>query len=472
MDFTPLGFVYILLIGVILIFRRDLFFSMFLLYLVSSVFLRMGYVFSFGNTFVDFEGITLFILVVYSLVCYAAPRKSVSRWWILLVCSYIIPIVLLTIIPSDILVAGFGNMWDLVLAGSASLSHPKITNFVLGTSLKYILTTFIVLYIYRHWKSNDYKQLVSRFVLIAKLFLILGVIELLAKNIFHYNAEWGEMLLWMFGERESTIYEGRMRGNTYELNLFTLEASHYAYILFVICIAFMANNIMTKKKRIVDMFVIVAVLLMLMSTSFSVAYILPSLILFYLLYRWYVAVPSSATFEKVVVIGCIIIISLSASSILAAQSDGFVERRFINFVENFSGFTDTEVSFGAQLGDGSTQVRMIATIQALMAFSHRPIFGYSLMTVHSHSALPTYLAGVGIFGLICWIVFYFYKTPLYKYLHPIKSVYILAIIILLITNLLGGDRHIFSGAILILIVICFNYIYSGKQHVDVRIKKQ
>ncbi|MCH5308509.1 MAG: hypothetical protein J1E58_01520 [Prevotella sp.] len=463
MIITPVGAILLLSIGGIFLYKKNIFANLFMLCLITEVFVRMGYVAAIGNTTITYEGVVQYILIAYCLLNLPRWSKAIRKWWVLLAVSYIIPMVLLILFPSNALVSTFDVTWDEILFEGASLVYPTVTGFVVKNSLKFIAYSFVIIYIYQKWKLSDYQQMMAKFLDISKVFLCLGYVEFVAKNMFGLNETWGNLLILLFGEKESTAYEGRLRGNTFELNLFTQEASHYAYVLMFVALLSLAYNVFINKERKIGGIVIGSLLLMVLTTSFSSVYLSVTFIIYYLLYRWYILKPKSEKIEKIVLGSIICLGSVSITAILSIYSDGFVVGRLLNLIDNFEDFFTVNVTYGSQYGDGSSQVRLISMIQTIMVFFQRPIFGYSLYSIYAHSPTAMYLAGVGVFGMLCWIKFFFYVSPLYKQFSLVKKPYALAIALLLFMNLLGGDRHTFSGVMLAMNGVAYIFLYADKK---------
>ena len=198
--------------------------------------------------------------------------------------------------------------------------------------------------------------------------------------------------------------------------------------------------------------------LMVLSTSFSTIYLLAEFWGIFLIHRWFIRKPIHKKTEITFFCVCIFLLIISFVAILVTIADSEIGIRIQAIYENLDIILSSDWVEGSAIGDMSSQARLVSIIQTLIAFSKRPFFGYSLMSMSAHSVFAVYLASVGIYGLLCWYKFYFSICPIRKFTMPCKRVLLLCILLHLLSNLMGGDIRMFYGAMLLLIVICFCFI--------------
>lgn len=251
MSVSPAGVMFLLSIILLFFVRKNQFCNLFLFCLICETFFRKGYVFAIGESYIKFDLISEYVLILYCILHFrqVTISKNILKRWEMLMCAYIIPMLLLVLMPSSEYVATHEVLWDDVLYEGAQLVHPSITPHVIMMTLKWSLFSLVFLYVYSSWVEGNYRWLIGTFSKISNRFIAIGVLEFVVKNIFRLNEEWGEVLLFFWGESEATVYEARLRGGAYELTLFTQEASHYALVLTFICIIKMANNIAKGRKK-------------------------------------------------------------------------------------------------------------------------------------------------------------------------------------------------------------------------------
>ena len=465
MEITPIGFLFLIIIVSILYNRKKLFENLFLLCLVTQLFVDIGFVAKIGETYIKYTGLIEFVLIIYCVLKIKKIDKRNNRKWRFLIFSYFVSILLLIVYPSSVFVTPPGTHWDYFYSGEIGLVHPRFNMGVVTMTIKFVLYSMIVLYAYSVCALKDYVRILSKMSKIINVFIILGIVEFFFKNFGGGNELWGNMLKIMFGIRDESMvaYYGRMRGGLYELNLFTTEASHYAYILFLVILLKFANNISINKKKKLDFPIIVSVVIALLSTSFSALLFLAGFAALYLVYRWGIIKPKSRKIEQIVFIGLIIVFSSSAliSITKQAETEGAILFRLTNLFNNWDDYMaiDQQIDFHGE--DPSSQVRLFSVLQSLNAFASRPLFGHSLSIISCHGAATMFLADVGIVGLILWIRFYFYGCPLVYDLLINKRAYIMGILIYILLNLTNSiNLRPFYELTSIAYVICCCFIFS------------
>lgn len=454
MGFSPAGILYISFIFYLIVSKRHFFAHLVFLCVVTEMFLQMGVIVKIGNYTMEMKNLSEDILILYCIAHINKIPPRLKKGWILLIISYIIPMLLLIFFPSNALVANMSVSWDKILLDGASPVHPIINGEVIKAVFKVILFSFVTLYLFIHWGETEFSWLIKRLSKISTIFMLLGLLEFLIRNILGLNEVWGSFLLFFFGDTESTVYEGHLRGDVYGLNLFTREPAAYSMTLFLVLVIKMAVNRLNGEKRIIDWTIGLGVFLMILSTSMSAYIYVVIFFVLYLLYRWIIKCPKYMKYEKILLF---IVLSLVSSSAIyyLGLSDDYVAQRISNIINNLDSFLAVDWDYSS-VGDKSSQVRLLSIVQTFVVFLERPIFGYSLFSIVCHGATPQYLAGVGLFGMVCWIRFYYYLIPLRLLMSPQKNAYILCIILYVITVLFGGwlIRPYYDLMLIIYVISC------------------
>ncbi|MBP5724833.1 MAG: hypothetical protein J6X18_14825, partial [Bacteroidales bacterium] len=161
------------------------------------------------------------------------------------------------------------------------------------------------------------------------------------------NNTWGDLSLAFWGQTDSTIHAGRLRGVFYESCLFTKEASHYAYSLFIVSLIRFADNIVNNKQKIIDHWIVTCFALMFLSTSFASVNMLLSFVVIYLSYRWGVLRPNNMKLE-ISIVGTIVtmIVVLGAGvTIMGGMEGNTIGDRLSNFYTNIGDFMTFEMAY-------------------------------------------------------------------------------------------------------------------------------
>ena len=461
MSITPIGILYIIILLFLLLCKNN-FEKIFLFCLTTNLFIEAGYAIKIGTEkYYFFFTITDYFLAGYCLCMILRKHINISKKWLCLALSYIIPVIMLIVFPSNALITPYGVYLDEVLYGSEELVHPSFGIQTVKTSFIFLLYLTIPIYLYSQYGLNDYKKLLRKLSGIIKIFLALGLLEYFIKNVLDLNDMWGNMITFLFGTFDVSFTEGRLRGDSYELILFTRESSHYAYTIFLSSIVLFANNLINKRKNGFSFSLLICFLLLILSTSFSSLLFFIGFISLFLVYRWFIERPTSYRKEIFSTAILIMLLFITLPVILSNMGDGFIGDRLSNLVINWRDFMAFDLTRVVTLGDNSSQARIFSVMHALEAFSSRPLFGLTLGMVTCHGATASFLASVGIIGLYFWIKAYFYSCPLKQLLCPKPNLYLLSIMIYLLVNMLNslGIRP-FYNTTLLLVVFCFCFIFS------------
>ncbi|MBR4326757.1 MAG: hypothetical protein IKP73_14655 [Bacteroidales bacterium] len=430
---------------------------------ILQIYVEKGFLYKIGTAEQSLLTPSLLILTTYSTLNLKKIPIPLQKKWLYLVGCYCVSFILLLLFPSDAWVATGGDItWDAIMFKNVAPAHPTVNKMA---TLLFIMPTLVYLYIYINWKYIDYKKLLSKLSLISNYFIILGVIEFFTKNVLMLNDIWGDVSLAFWGDTSSTIHAGRLRGLFYESCLFTREASHYVYSLLCVAIIKLADNIMNNRNKIIDFWIVICLILMLLSTSFASLNMITAFFCIYFAYRWGVRHLTEKKAE-ILMTGTFVVMLLlvtSVSSILNIGEGSFIGDRLQNAFDNFGNYMTFDIANGNNIdtyGDGSTYIRTLSVFQTLKVFFDRPFFGYSLGTMFCHGSTPTFLAHVGVLGLICWLNFYLLKCPLKKSLMVCPIPYYIGVIVLLACNFFNSvatsiSFYYFMMPLLFSITYCF-----------------
>lgn len=462
MSITPIGIVYIFIL--ILLIKKNKFIPLILFCLSAELFIEIGYVISFDAFSMNYRTISEIFLGVYSIKIISHNKKRIKELFLPFTISLFIPIVLLWIFPSEQLASTINVTWDMVLTGYR-LEHPVVNSFVLQQTLQFLIELIICSAIYKTFQLKDYENLINSFSNIINLFLVIGIVEFLAKNLFGCNESWGNMIEMFFGKSTSTIYDARLRGVNYELTLFTKEASHYAYCLTIMLLVKIAHNINARKKYLFDKWMLLNIVLLLFSMSFSSILFGSFLLIVLILYRWYIIKPKSVKVEKIIIFIGVLFLLGSLSSIVSGLSDtGFFSRRILSAIQEVNIVTTDQWETSTESLEWSNRVRMLSVFKTVMLFFYRPIFGYGLGAVCSHGATSMLLSGIGIIGTYLWSKIYFFSNT-YKRVFGINNrIYLLSFIMFMSINMLNslGLRPFYELSAIV-VAICLNFIFKRQK---------
>lgn len=466
MEISIAGVLFILLTFYLLL-SRDRFEHLLYLCVFTELFVEIGYIAKVGDWVFQ---ISRFVEDVFGLYCLANLKQipfALKKSWLVLNICYILPLFFLLIFPSNTLVATSQVSWDAILFEKQSPVHPQISVGVISMTLRFMLYSCSILYIYNRLKYRDYKLLISRLSKICTFFIYFCLLEFVFKNFLGGNEMWGHIIEVLFGKTYDTVLAGRFRGNFYEICLFTKEVSHVAYLLVIMMVIVITNSKLHKKK-LISKPIIISFFLLLVSTSFSVILFLSGFLFMLLIYRLVVIRPAMIKFEISFSILMIIVIPFLTAFFLNTESNSYVGHRLLNMIENIDSILLLDWSYGNVMGDVSIQARIISVIQTLIAFLSRPLFGLSLNSATCHGATAMLLVGIGVIGFYAWIKFYFYGCPMIKKLVIYKGAYHLGVFVYVFVNLFNSIsiRPYYEITPLIL-SICLLFLFTkGKKNLN------
>ena len=467
MSISPIGIVFFIVTVIILMGQRPLV-NMLVFSTITDIFFEAGYFMKTGDAnYIYFFDYTQKFFLMYCLFYYISNNRFQIPWsYICLNICFIIPIVLLFFFPSDALVAdGVNGIWDDIINGDIQAENPSITANVSRYTLRFIFAAYIALTIYMNFEKDDYKEYLFKLFDAINVFLIIGIIEFVSKAFLGLGEVWGASMESLLGYTDSTyIYENRERGSGFELALFTRESSHYVFSLLLCLIINLAVNIGKGKKNGIDVFTIICVLLILLSTSFSSILYLLSFIILYLLYRWMILCPPTMKKEMIFTITAGVLGSSLIMTILVSNSDGFITERLLNLFRNYDDLLNVDTEWDIVLDDFSSFARIYSVFMTIVAFLSRPVFGLSLGAAYCHGATAMLLSGIGIVGVFFFIRFFFFDVPYLKLFKVKRTSYIIAIVVYFLLNLLNSKELApFCYSSIIAIAICFCVIFSHTQ---------
>jgi len=475
--------------------------------------LEIGYAFQIGG-YINYRTLMELLLFMYVLFKVKDIPPSLLKQSYVLYAFLIIPVLLLLIFPSNQLVAVVDTSWDEILVGGAKRKNPEVNGFVFQMLIQFFIYILIYLYIISNYRKKDYLRLLGKANLLVNIMLILGLLEFIAVSVLHQGPLWGELKVKFFGFSESTITEGRVRGNLNELCLFTKEASHYATLLFLTFFIKMAYNKSrnryvskflksifigkanntsyepdfvrmmqrnyfillwtyitqigcdnSKTRSVFDFYLCLNIFLLAVSMSFTALLCIFGLLGVLLMYRWLILKPSSIKLEKVIVFSVVCISLLVFSTIInTLNEEGFLSRRVLSLIEEMDVITSDRWMSESTALEWSNRVRLLSVFQTMMAFFHRPLFGYGVGAVTAHGATPMFLAGAGLVGVYLWSQFNFFQNRMLRIFHSEKTGIILSVLFFLTVFMFGGFLRNFYEVSVILVALSFCVIFSKHKY--------
>lgn len=283
--------------------------------------------------------------------------------------------------------------WDDVMRG-ASLQQIHYNSYVLKQAIQLFIFIISMIGIYTTFEKEDYKQLIFKIGKGIKFMLVLGILELIVKDVFHSNL-YNDMCMWILGNTTQAYTDITLRGLGYMLQGLTKESSHYAYSLMLSIIALTAIHTITKKEK---KWICISILIMLMSMSFSTYWFLIGIFAIWIL-KWIQNTPKRETkFIKcsilviiICVIGTTLLINLN-SIYNNLEAKGFLERRIKSLIEEVDLVLSGNWLTAGDSLEWSNRVRIGSSYETLKLVLYRPIFGVGISAATSHGSTTMLLS--------------------------------------------------------------------------------
>ncbi len=438
-------------------------FNMTILTASIELYLELGYFLKINDILIGYRTIVEIFLYIISIICLIKYHKTkINKNAFFLFTIVIIGIINLVLIPVNIRTANGNVSWDDFILGE-TFEYVNFNFFVIQEAVQMIIFIINVLAIYNSFQKEDYKKIIVKFSKITKIILIIGLIELIIKYIFHLNV-YNEFCNIIFGQAYATVLTIAGRGSGYILQGLTTEASHYSYVLMIsIIILFAVNTITNKEKK----WIILAILLMCASMSFSSVLFISGLILIYILYWLYNSKIPKMKLIKIfllfiIVLFTIILLIYNFNNIFNNLSESnFLERRIKSLIQEIQLIINGQWRYSKQSLEWSNRVRLVSSYETLKLIKYRPLFGLGIASVASHGSTTMLLAGIGLVGTYFWIKYVFYSLKA-NLSNVNRKYYKLAIAIWLLINMLNSmGLRVFYELSSIILMEAFTIIFSN-----------
>lgn len=367
-------------------------------------------------------------------------KKRYFNIYIMLLLCILIGILNLIFFPYKNPIVTGKATWETYLRGTESLQQITFGRENIITIIKAVFTITMVCIIKNRISIDIWQKVYCEIYKWFKLYLFLGLLEVITKYIFKSNI-FISLTIAIFGSSINAYDNLLVRGNGYMLQGLMREGAHYAFSLFGI-LCFMLG--LKQRNRCTKYWIILAVILSLMSTTASAIWCLTIFMIIFIIYKYSQGV---INISKLIKIFSIIVIITAIVSILGGW---ILILDFGNGIYMMERLKDALCTIMMAMNGhwkiftgyfGSNQVRMVSMAETFKLIIKRPLFGFGIGTIGSHSQLATLMSSIGILGTVAWYKFSFHSDIMYyKNLMP-KII----IICYLIANILaGGDKLIFS----------------------------
>ena len=374
--------------GINSIFRELLLFTVFV-----SIFISTGSFIQIGTVSIGYDTAVSSVLFLFAIVVLIANKqktdKKLSILAFLLIICLVFGILLLLVNPFKGQIIHNISDWDGYVLGNVEKDNGVWVDFSETFLLLFAFIRMVVIFCAASkcfTKTDDFNVVLNKSIRISDIIILYGYAELVLKYIF--NISLTEIFLFtFFGESETYVGTDRLIG-------FTKEASQYATSLFLLVILYVLKiqndriNGLKNASRIYMRFIL-AMILLIFSTSFSAFYYL---ILICLL----IIVTCLNSKWRFIVTGMILLAVVLLAFTMQSEIIGRLERTLTVICQLFNGGNVLPTSEGA---------RLTSIFDSIFVFLKRPMFGVGLGTTDAHSTLVSMLANCGLSGFLLWLLF-------------------------------------------------------------------
>ncbi len=432
-----------------------------------EIFIEVGNFIEIKEILISYSTIMEVLILGYSIIVLIKEKRVKSKTMIL--AALIFGVVSLGICglilnPENIMGATSEITWDDIMRGE-SLQKIQFNTYVIKQAIQLFIFIIVIMTIYSFFDKEDYKEVLKKFTKNVKIMLVFGLIEFIIKYIFNSNV-FNNFCEIIFGTTTQAYTEITSRGSGYVLQGFTKEASHYAYVLMISIISLYAMNKMTGKEK---KWIILAIILMIASMSFSCYWFLGGILLIYII-QWTKKSDNVGRIIKwtLLIIGLILIIHSILANISTIynklEATGFIQRRIKSLIEEIELITSGRWLYNQNSLEWSNRVRLGSSYETIKLLKYKPLFGVGISAATSHGSTTMLLSGIGIIGTYLWTKLSFYASNLSI---QNKKYYTLGVIVFLIINLLNSMwlRPFYELSVLIW-MISLNIIFSNYDKQD------
>lgn len=384
----------------------------------------VGYFIRIGSYEFSYLEFVLSVLAIFSLVVIITKpmNPNLVMFGFLLIFVITLSNSFLLIAPLQKLIITYGIPWT---------SQGEIPSFNIQTvkmSLRIIIIILVSMAAVSLVKKEEIEYLKNVFVKYGILFLAVGAVEFVAKNLFRSNII-NTLIGLIFGTGESTVTFLLQRDDVFSLQGITREPAHFSYALFSFCLVLLFSK--TKIKHFNFLF-FTSIAEMMLSRSLGGVLLIVGLLAIYCIVK------------NKMLIGILLISCLSPFVIMSKYFIYYINR-WMNVLSFFNNFHQ---NFAV-----SEQFRLYSVYVNFKLLPDRPILGLGVGTSYAYGFLPTIIANIGILGFISWLLFMF--TGIARMKLTLKNT-LVVLILLFLWILTGSLATMYSMPLLLAMLMLRN----------------
>ncbi len=451
---TFFSIIQVLIMGYILVKGKNLkniFFGFFSLTVILDMNMLSGYFVKIGGSEIGYSEVALlFTSIVAAIIIINSGKinRKLFSWGVVWIVVLGVGIIHTLFLPPETKVMDFSTAWDAYFYGTSAPKEAVVSMqsvLILFKIMLYMVNTFVVVDL-----SKDNIELIGE---LCKKFTKIQIVYALCEVVTKYIAKSNVMTIirdYILGVGNSTASSLLTRGEGVAIYGLTREVSNLAKVLFL----FVLICILTNDVRKQMVWVILSIIVMFLSMSFSnIMYVVCALLVYVVQNEVHLNRKGIAVLGAVICISVVFVFSILNSEYYMSRISGF--------------FADMGTIFGGNIVIGSSvtssKVRMYGISETMKAFFERPLWGIGAGTAFCNSGLVSALANVGMGGLLLWIwnCFYIGKITLQKG----KKV-LLFLFLLLLPNVLDGGLDMIYALYNLLLILLIRDDENGPRNLQ------
>ena len=386
---------------------KTFFMNLFLLTLVVTLNVRMGYMLRLGAKYFNYDNFLVYLTFISSLPLFIKNKiYNKRRLTIVLVFFFSIlaglGINMLKPYSEPVVtydwenyVRRIGNTFSFLSSNS-----PKLGYYIMFFCVVVILLTAKSVF-----AKEDWLILAGKCINISKISLVFGAVEFIVANVFKSRLL-TDICIRIFGEYGVQQNWLIARGGLYTIQGATKEASMFTTVIFYISVLLLIRISYTKGQYLKDKlwFALSVILLVANAALSSVIYVGLLLLIIFTIHffrkgKSYLSENKlKVRVFKIVFICLVFLVFLYLFRNYLYSSNNYIVKRLGFAVKQF----EIVIRYGTSYTISSEAIRFTGIIYDLKILFKRPIFGFGLGALTCNSGIVTLLVGVGILGFITW----------------------------------------------------------------------
>lgn len=308
-----------------------------------------------------------------------------------------------------------GGNWDAYIAEEASTSKVIFNASDAIKAYSKVIIFAINAYIFKSiYKPDDLIIVLYKIIRLSYIIIFFGVMEYILKNVFNMPFEVYDILDSFFGGQDSSkAIIPYLRGETYNLQGFCRESSHFVVSLYCFSGIYLLykkiDKVCTKKRKYIpkvsSAYLPLVVTDMFLSGGATAIWGLFVLAILYIVLRLdFYQMKIKNCFLVIIGLSMVLYLSYYALDYLSQDSTSYLGMR-VNLTRNV---LETMLAGSVTMQAGtfdSSLPRFFSVIEVFKNFLDRPLLGLGIDVQSCHDTTVKMLSDIGLFGVFAWISF-------------------------------------------------------------------